>query len=44
MSLSAQFKTFDANLHLLLDRKAQLAKEALVPSPAVDLKDFNGLV
>ena len=25
-------------------RKAQLAKEALVPSPAVDLKDFNGLL
>ena len=43
MSLSAGFKTFDANLHLLLDRKAQLAKEALVPSPSVELKDFNGL-
>ena len=43
MSLSARFKTFDANLHLLLDRKAQLAKEALVPSPAVELRDFEGL-
>ena len=43
MSLSASFKTFDANLHLLLDRKAQLAKEALVPSPAVELKDFEQL-
>ena len=42
MSLSAGFKTFDANL--LLDRKAQLAKEALVPSPSVELKDFNGLM
>jgi SNF2 family DNA or RNA helicase len=44
MSLSAGFKTFDANLHLLLDRKAQLAKEALFPSPSVELKDFNGLM
>jgi len=40
MSLSASFKTFDANLHLLLDRKAKLAKEALVPSPMVEVKDF----
>lgn len=42
MSLSSSFKTFDANLHILLDRKAQLAKEALVPSPTVELKDFEG--
>ena len=43
MSLSTRFKTFDANLHLLLERKAKLAKEALVPSPSVQLKDFEGL-
>ena len=43
MSLSSRFKTFDANLHLLLERKAKLAKEALVPSPSVQLKDFEGL-
>jgi SNF2 family DNA or RNA helicase len=44
MSLSEAFQSFDSVLHLLLERKQNLASSTLTPTQDLTTKEFMGLL